>query len=106
MSQTPTKTVIERDAPNGSDTDHLLPVIEFLKSQGNAPVGADAFEFNRDGLGEYGFTKPLDIASLQQHFVFPPTIVLSTDGLHDTRHFARLRQGQPNQPVRKLSFEA
>ena len=106
MSQTLTKTVIAQDAPNGSDTDHLLPVIEFLKAQGNTPATGDKFDFNRDGLGTYGFTEPLDLALLQEHFVFPPTIKLSADGLHDTRHFVRISQGSPSQPARKLSFEA
>ena len=106
MSQAIAKTVIAQDAPNGSDTDHLLPVIDFLKAQGNTPAAGDEFQFNRDGLGTYSFNQPLDVASLQEHFVFPPTIKLSVDGLHDTRHFVRIGQGNPSQPVRKLSFEA
>jgi hypothetical protein len=106
MSQALTKTVIAQDAPNGSDTDHLLPVIDFLKAQGYTPATGDKFDFNRDGLGTYGFQEPLDVALLQEHFVFPPTIKLSVDGLHDTRHFVRIGQGNPNQPARKMSFEA
>ena len=106
MSQALAKTIIAQDAPNGSDTDHLLPVIDFLKARGNTPAAGDAFQFNRDGLGTYGFTQPVDVALLQEHFVFPPTIKLSVDGLHDTRHFVRIAQGNPGLPVRKLSFEA
>ncbi|MFD2719869.1 hypothetical protein ACFST9_14165 [Hymenobacter monticola] len=106
MSQALTKTVIKQDAPNGTDTDHLLPVIDFLKAQGNTPAAGDAFQVNRDGLGTYGFTQPLDVALLQEHFVFPPTIKLSVDGLHDSRHFVRIAQAIPNQPARKFSFEA
>ncbi len=106
MSQALTKTVIAQDAPNGSDTDHLLPVMNFLKAQGNTPATGDKFDFNRDGLGTYGFSQPLDVALLQEHFVFPPTIKLSVDGLHDTRHFVRIGQGNPSQPARQMSFEA
>lgn len=105
MSQALTKIVIEQDAPNGSDTDHLLPVIDFLKAHGNTPAASNEFAFNRDGLGVYGFQEPLDVALLQEHFVFPPTIKLSVDGLHDTRHFVRIAHGIPNQPARKMSFE-
>ena len=76
MSQALTKTIIAQDAPNGSDTDHLLPVIAFLKAHGNTPAAGDEFTFNRDGLGTYGFQQPLDVALLQEHFVFPPTISL------------------------------
>ena len=106
MSQALVKTVIAQDAPSRNDTDHLLPVIAFLKAQGYEPATGDEFVFNRDGLGTYGFTQPLDVDLLQRNFVFPPTIKLSVDGLHDTRHFVRIAQGNPAQPVRKLSFEA
>lgn len=106
MSQALTKTVIAQDAPNGGDTDHLLPVIEFLKAQGYTPAAGDEFQFNRDGLGTYGFTEPLDVELLQQHFVFPASITLSPGMLHDSRHFVRIGQGIPNQPARKFSFEA
>ncbi|GGG59639.1 hypothetical protein [Hymenobacter glacieicola] len=106
MCQTLPKTVIPQDAPNGSDTDHLLPVIDFLKARGYTPATGDRFDFNRDGLGTYGFTEPLNVALLQEHFVFPPTITLSGEGLHDTRHFVRIGQGTPTPPARTLSFEA
>lgn len=99
------KQLLLGDAPNGSDTDHLLPVIDFLKAQGYTPATGDKFDFNRDGLGTYGFTEPLDVALLQEHFTFPPSIKLSVDGLHDSRHFVRI-QHTPDQPVRRFSFEA
>jgi len=36
---------------------------------------------------------------------FPPSISLSVDGLHDSRHFVRI-QHTPALPVRRFSFEA
>ena len=103
---TPEKQRIERDAPNRTDTDHLLPVIAFLKAQGYEPATGDGFYFDRDGLGTYGFTQPLDVALLQQHFDFPPSIQVSHGQVFDTRHFVRIRQDFGPQPVRRLSFEA
>ena len=102
---TPEKQRIERDAPNRTDTDHLLPVIAFLKAQGYEPATGDVFYFNRDGLGTYGFTQPLDVDLLQQHFDFPPSIQVSHGQLFDSRHFVRISQDSGPQMVRKLSFE-
>lgn len=85
-------------------TAHLQPVIDFLKAQGNTPATGDQFHYNRDGLGVYGFAQPLDTQLLQEHFDFPPSISLSVDGLHDSRHFVRI-QHTPDQSVRCLSFE-
>ena len=101
---TPEKRRIEADASNRTDTDHLLPVIAFLKAQGYEPATGDGFYFDRDGLGTYGFTQPLDTQLLQEHFTFPPSIHLSVDGLHDSRHFVRI-QHTPDAPVRRFSFE-
>ncbi|HEX8659016.1 MAG TPA: hypothetical protein VF690_15855 [Hymenobacter sp.] len=86
-------------------TAHLQPVIDFLKAQGNEPAAGDQFYYNRDGLGVYDFAQPFDVALLQEHFDFPPSISLSVDGLHDSRHFVRI-QHMPNRPVRRFSFEA
>ena len=93
------------DKFDGSRTAHLQPVIDFLKAQGYEPATGDAFEYNRDGLGTYGFTQPLDVDLLQQHFAFPPSISLSSAGLHDSRNFVRIAQDFGPQPVRRLSFE-
>lgn len=93
------------DKADGSRTAHLQPVIDFLKDQGNEPATGDAFEYNRDGLGTYGFAQPLDVDLLQQHFDFPPSIHLSSAGLHDSRNFVRIAQDFGTQPVRPLSFE-
>ena len=90
---------------DGSRTAHLQPVIDFLKAQGNEPATGDVFEYNRDGLGVYGFTQPLDIAALRARFDFPPSISLSGEGLHDSRNFVRIAQDFGLQPVRPLSFE-
>ena len=103
---TPEKQRIERDAPSPNGTDHLLPVIAFLKAQGYVPATGDVFYFDRNGLGTYGFTQPLDVALLQQHFDFPPSIQVSHGQVLDTRHFVRIRQDFGPQPVRRLSFEA
>jgi len=86
-------------------TAHLQPVIDFLKAQGNVPATDDQFRYNRDGLGVYGFAQPLDAQLLQEHFDFPPSISLSADGLHDSRHFVRI-QYTPDVPVRRFSFDA
>ena len=93
------------DKADGSRTAHLQPVIDFLKAQGNEPATGDAFEYNRDGLGTYGFARPLDVAALRARFDFPPSISLSESGLHDSRNFVRIAQDFGIQPVRPLSFE-
>ena len=99
------KERILTDAPSRNDTDHLLPVIAFLKAQGYEPATGDAFWYTRDGLGTYGFTQPLDVGLLQQHFDFPPSVQVSHGQVFDTRHFVRICQDHGPQPVRRLSFE-
>jgi len=101
----PEKQRIDQDAPSRNDTDHLLPVIAFLKAQGNEPATGDQFYYNRDGLGVYGFAQPLDTQLLQEHFDFPPSIQVSHGQVFDTRHFVRIRQDHGPQPLRPLSFE-
>lgn len=101
----PRKQRILSDAPSGNRTDHLQPVIDFLKAHGNTPATGDEFIFNRDGLGVYGFAQPLDAQLLQEHFDLPPSIHLSSAGVHDSRHFVRIAQDFGPQPVRRLSFE-
>lgn len=105
MEITPEKQRIEADAASRNDTDHLLPVIAFLKAQGYEPATGDAFYSTRDGLSIYGFTEPLDVDLLQQHFDFPSSIELSHGQLFDSRHFVRISQDSGPQMVRKLSFE-
>lgn len=102
--QLPARVVIAAGVA-GSNTAHLQPVIDFLKTQGYTPAAGDTFQFNRDGLGVYGFDQPLDTQLLQEHFDFPSSISLSVDGLHDSRHFVRI-QHTPNRPARRFSFEA
>lgn len=104
METTPKKVLILANLADFR-TAHLQPVIDFLKAQGNAPATGDQFYYNRDGLGVYGFAQPLDTQLLQEHFDFPPSISLSADGLHDSRHFVRI-QHTPDLPVRRFSFEA
>ena len=93
------------DKLDGSRTAHLQPVIDFLKAQGYEPATGDQFEYNRDGLGTYGFAQPLDVDLLQRHFDFPSSISLSSAGVHDSRNFVRIAQDFGPQPVRRLSFE-
>ena len=102
---TPEKQRILAGAPGGNRTDHLQPIIDFLKAQGYEPATGDAFWYNRDGLGTYGFTEPLDVELLQQHFDFPPSLHVSHGQVFDSRHFMRISQDHGQQPVRKLSFE-
>lgn len=102
--QTEKKRILT-DAANQTDTDHLLPVIAFLKAQGYEPATGDVFYYTRDGLGTYGFTQPLDTQLLQEHFDFPPSIQVSHGQVFDTRHFVRIRQDSGPRPVRPLSFE-
>lgn len=104
LPQLPARVAISAGVP-GSDTAHLQPVINFLKAQGNTPAAGDAFQFNRDGLGVYGFAQPLDTQQMKEYFDFPSSISLSVDGLHDSRHFVRI-QHAPNQSARRFSFEA
>lgn len=105
MSQALEKIVIERDAANQTDTDHLLPVIAFLKAQGYTPATGDAFYFDRDGLGTYGFAEPLNTAGLQDHFVFPPSIHVTPTSIYDTRHFVTIKQSAGAHIARPLNFE-
>ena len=81
-------------------------MIAFLKAQGYEPTTGDGFYFDRDGMGTYGFTQPLDAELLQQPFDFPLSIKLSHGQLFDSRHFVRIRQDHGLQPLRRLSFEA
>jgi len=106
MTQILAKTVIGQDAPNRTDTDHLLPVIAFLKAQGYTPATGDAFYFDRDGLGTYGFAQPIDTDGSEYHFVFPPTVKLTPTSIYDTRHFVTIKQFAGPQVVRSMSFEA
>lgn len=99
------KQLLSSGAPSGHRTDHLQPVIDFLKAQGYEPATGDEFQYNRDGLGTYGFTQPLDVALLQEHFDFPPSLTLSHGQLFDSRHFLRICQDFGPQPARRFSFE-
>lgn len=100
----PTKEPIS-DKADGSRTAHLQPVIDFLKAQGNEPATGDAFYYNRDGYGVYGFTQPLDMDALRARFDFPASIVAGQSGVYDTRNFVSIAQDFGTQPVRPLSFE-
>jgi hypothetical protein len=87
--QQPEKVLIQAQSPE-SRTAHLQPVIDFIKAQGNQPAGVDAWTHNRDGLEIYTFAHPLDLAAIQAHFEFPPTIEPYAKGLYDKGNFANL----------------
>ncbi len=86
------KQRILADASDPTSTDHLRPVIDFLKAQGNEPANGDQFYYTRDGYGMYGFAQPLDVAALRARFDFPPSIHLTATSVQDTRHFVCITQ--------------
>ncbi|MBG8555116.1 hypothetical protein [Hymenobacter guriensis] len=86
------KKHILSDALNQSGTGHLLPIIDFLKVQGNEPSTGDQFYYYRDGNGVYGFAQPLDVAALRAQFEFPSSIHLTATSVHDIRHFVCITQ--------------
>ena len=88
----------------GSRTAHLQPVIDFLKAHGNQPATVDEFTFDRDGLGSYCFTAPLDMAAIQANFDIPPTLLLNKNSVHDTRNFVEIRQHVAAGPPITLDF--
>lgn len=111
MSQTLEKTVLVEKLPD-SRTAHLLPVVEFLKSQGNTPwlapsyrpVGADGFDFDRDGFGNFYFDEPLDLKAVRMHFSLPGTITFTQDGgIWDQRNLVGIAQAKP--VTAPLSFD-
>ena len=99
----PQKAAIAEQVP-GSLTAHLLPVVAFLKAQGNppapplsyAPQNPDGFNFDRDGLGKFRFEKPLDVAAIKAHFDFPSGIGFTREGdLWDSRNRVGIMQARP-----------
>ena len=103
MSQTLEKVVLVEKLSD-SRTAHLLPVIEFLKTQGNTPwlapsyrrVGDDGFDFDRDGFGNFYFDKPLDLQAVRTHFALPATITFTQDGgIWDRRNLVGIAQAKP-----------
>lgn len=86
-------------------TGHLQPLIDFLKAQGNEPATGDAFYYNRDGYGVYGFAQPLDMEAIRARFDFPPSIHLTATSVQDTRHFVAIAQDSGPRPASHLSFE-
>lgn len=89
---TPEKQRILADAPDPTSTDHLRPVIDFLKGLGNEPATGDQFQYTPDGYGVYGFSQPLNVAALRARFDFPLSIHLTTTSVQDTRHFVAIAQ--------------
>ena len=84
------KKVLILAQASGSRTAHLQPVIDFIKAQGNQPAGVDGWTHDRDGLETYTFARPLDMAAIQAHFEFPPTITPYPKGLYDKGNFVNL----------------
>ena len=89
---------------SGSVTAHLLPVVAFLKAQGNPPAPArssgqpepDGFQFDRDGLGTFLFEQPLDVAAVKARFAFPSGIGFTRQGdIWDSRNRVGILQARP-----------
>lgn len=89
------KQCILAEVLDPTSTDHLRPIIDFLKAQGNEPTTEDRFCYSRDGYGVYGFAQPLDVAALRARFDFPASIHLTATAVQDTRHFVCITQ-DPN----------
>ena len=102
MVTAPEKTPILEKMPD-SRTAHLQPLIDFLKAQGNPPwvfpsyrrAGADGFDFDRDGFGNFYFQVPLDLAAVRRHFSLPPTIVFTKSSIWDQRNMVGIDQALP-----------
>ena len=81
----------------------MQPLVDFLKAQGNPPwpapsylpVGADGFDFDRDGYGTFSFQDPLDLEAVRQHFLLPATIVAQNGAIWDLRNGVGIAQVQP-----------
>ena len=87
-------------------TGHLRPVIDFLLAKGNRPSHwwhKDGFWFDQGGELHYTFTDAIDAAELRTHFVFPPSIHVSDDGVirDGLNHFAIYH----SRPAAPFSFE-
>lgn len=98
------KKIAIAERASGSVTAHLLPVVAFLKAQGNPPApplsyaqqGPGGFQFDRDGLGTFLFEKPLDVEALKARFDFPPTINFTRQGdLWDSRNRVGISRSRP-----------
>lgn len=111
MKEAPKKVPITEQEGH-SRTAHLLPLIAFLEVQGNPPhpippylvAGENGFYFDRDGLGDFSFEQPLDLAGLATHFELPDTIKLTETSVYDTRNFVRISQLIPQGPPITLDF--
>jgi hypothetical protein len=87
-----------------SRTAHLQPLIDFLKAQGNEPATGDAFYYERDGYGVYGFAQPLDVVGLRERFDFPPSIHLSANAIFDAGNFVTITQDAGPNTGRVINF--
>jgi hypothetical protein len=88
---------------DNSRTAHLQPLIDFLKAQGNQPwpvpsyrpIGADGFDFDRDGYGNFYFRDPLDLEAVRRHFSLPATITAQNGAIWDERNGVGIVQAMP-----------
>ena len=90
---------------SGSHTEHLRPIIDFLLEQGNPPtprpsylrLEPDGFYIDRDGVGEFLFEHPLDVAAIQARFDLPPGIGFTRQGdLWDSPNRKGIMQSRPD----------
>jgi hypothetical protein len=91
MASIPEKTVVASVGTH-SVTDHLRPVIDWLKDKGYTPSTRDAFGLTSKSLGVYGFAQPLDPEELRIHFEFPPSILITPYGVHDVANHLSIQQ--------------
>ena len=100
----PKKQPILSHSPSGSHTEHLRPIIDFLIEQGNPPtprpsylrLEPDGFYIDRDGVGEFLFEQPLDVAAIQARFDLPPGIGFTRQGdLWDSPNRKGIMQSHP-----------
>lgn len=99
----PKKVAIAEKVP-GSLTAHLIPLVAFLKAQGNTPApplsyaqqNPDGFNFDRDGLGTFLFENPLDVEAIKVHFDLPSGIGFTRQGdLWDSRNRVGISRSRP-----------
>ena len=99
----PPKIEIAEQVP-GSLTAHLMPIVAFLKAQGNTPApplsyaqqNPDGFNFDRDGLGTFLFEQPLDVEAVKGRFDFPSGIGFTRQGdIWDSRNRVGILRSRP-----------
>jgi len=89
------KIKVMADSPDPNDeTAHLRPVIEFLKTSGNAPKDDRGFVFDKGGYGELRWKKAFNKEKILECFSFPGSIYFHPSGeIYDERNALYLIPG-------------